>query len=232
MAKQVDFNAALKSKGGTPARVDPFDLAPVRARFEPYQKAIAEMASQAATYEVSDEPSLKAAVEMAGQAQTLNKKIEEQRKAIVEDPNRFVRSVNMFAKDFQGKLNLIVGGFKGKIGDYQHRREIERREAERKARKEAAKLQTALDAEAKEKGVEAPQVTTPVLPEPDRVTRTDVGTSAHVRKVWTFEITDPGTVPREYCSVDESKIRAAIKNGIRTIEGVRIFETSQAVLRT
>ena len=45
------------------------------------------------------------------------------------------------------------------------------------------------------------------------------------REVWKFTVTDPALVPREYCVVDETKIRkvvAALK-GDTTIPGVRIW---------
>lgn len=44
------------------------------------------------------------------------------------------------------------------------------------------------------------------------------------RKVWDFEIIQQGSVPREYCSPDATLLRNAIKNGIREIPGVKIFE--------
>lgn len=46
-------------------------------------------------------------------------------------------------------------------------------------------------------------------------------------KVWTFEITDEAKVPREFCVVNESKIRAAIKDGVREIEGVWIHQETR-----
>ncbi len=45
------------------------------------------------------------------------------------------------------------------------------------------------------------------------------------REVWKFTVTDPALVPREYCVVDEAKIRkvvAALK-GDTTIPGVRVY---------
>jgi hypothetical protein len=54
------------------------------------------------------------------------------------------------------------------------------------------------------------------------------GTS--MRTVWKFEVTDPALVPREYCSVDETKIRkvvTALKEGA-SIPGVRVY-SEQAI---
>lgn len=46
----------------------------------------------------------------------------------------------------------------------------------------------------------------------------------NMRKVWKFEVTDPMAVPGEFLVINETAIRDAIKAGIRTIPGVRIYE--------
>jgi hypothetical protein len=38
-------------------------------------------------------------------------------------------------------------------------------------------------------------------------------------------------VPREYLVLNESAVRAAIKNGVRNIPGLKIFETAGTVIR-
>jgi len=45
-----------------------------------------------------------------------------------------------------------------------------------------------------------------------------------VKMVTKFAITDPGAVPREYCSVNESLIRQAIAAGVTEIVGVSIYK--------
>lgn len=228
----MDFSAALNGKSTTPAPVDPFDMAPVKARFADVDRRIDEMVKVAEAHVVTDEATLKQAVSMAGQAKTLDKEIEVQRKAIVDAPNRYVRSVNGFCKDFQARAKRIEAGLKLKIGAFQHEQEMARREAERKAQEEAKKLQKKLDAQAAKKGIEAPTVQAPVMPEPESVTRTETGAAAYTRKQWTFDIEDPDQVPHEYCTVDERKIRDAVKAGVREIPGVKIYEDSKTILRT
>ena len=44
------------------------------------------------------------------------------------------------------------------------------------------------------------------------------------RKVWKFEVVDSTKVPRQYLDVNESKIRQAVRDGVREVEGVRIYE--------
>lgn len=52
-----------------------------------------------------------------------------------------------------------------------------------------------------------------------------------VTKRWTFEVTDPTLVPREYLVVDEGKIRTAMNAGTRDIPGVRFFQTESLTSR-
>lgn len=122
------------------------------------------------------------------------------------------------------------------------------REAEAAAEKERQRLETLRieqeAAAAKERELAAEEGREPVLPEPalpaapvaiapvvrvhvpeaPRVFESGRG-QAVVKKRWTYEITDPNLVPREYCDPAPSKLRAAVSSfGVREIPGVRIFE--------
>lgn len=44
------------------------------------------------------------------------------------------------------------------------------------------------------------------------------------RKRWVFEVTDVKKVPREYLEVNDKAVRAAISSGLRSINGIRIYE--------
>lgn len=44
------------------------------------------------------------------------------------------------------------------------------------------------------------------------------------RKRWTFKVVALNKVPREYMELDEVKVRAAIKSGLRNIAGLEIYE--------
>lgn len=52
-----------------------------------------------------------------------------------------------------------------------------------------------------------------------------------VRSVWAFEVEDIAQVPREWLTLDEKKVNAAIRNGTRSIPGLLIHETKTAVIR-
>ncbi len=52
-----------------------------------------------------------------------------------------------------------------------------------------------------------------------------------VRKVWTFEVQNPANVPREFLTLDEQKVRQAIRSGERSISGLMIYQKQQTVYR-
>jgi hypothetical protein len=214
-----------------PSKVDPFDLAPVKARLERYRGEIVRMQREAGELIVRDDQTLTTAGEMASQAKKLNKAIEDVRKVLVDAPNNYVKAINNLAKGLQTPLTDAETGLKRKIGTYQAQVELARREAELKAQEAARKLQAEIDAEAKAKGVEAPKVELPVIPTAPSVIRTAEG-SASIRKVWKFQVEDAAQVPREYLIVNESAIRRAVANGVRQIPGVNIFEESTVAIRT
>ncbi|MEI7636166.1 MAG: hypothetical protein WCJ37_02590 [Syntrophus sp. (in: bacteria)] len=116
-----------------------------------------------------------------------------------------------------------------------------KKEAESKAQEEARKIREAgeieaarnkAEEEAAKHEIQAPTVLAPVIPVQEKVTRTDTGTSAHQRKVWTFEVVDASLVPAEYKIIDEQLIKDAVRMGLRSIPGVRVFEEVKTVFRS
>ena len=61
--------------------------------------------------------------------------------------------------------------------------------------------------------------------------RGDYGSSSSIRKTWKFEVTDSNEVPRQYMSINEIAVRAAIREGARDIPGLRIFLDESVVIR-
>lgn len=49
-------------------------------------------------------------------------------------------------------------------------------------------------------------------------------TNTIISENWDFEIIDEKQVPLDFCSPDPKKIKAAIKNGMKNIPGLRIFD--------
>ena len=235
----IDFSAAIdsdkKPTGATfapPAPADPFDLGKVKRRFEIYDPAIDGMRGQAENHEITDDASNAAAVEMAIQAKNLGKEVEAVRKLITEPAFKFKKSVDRFAKNYLEKFAFIEKILRQKMNEYSRIKELERREREKKARRQQIELQKKLDAEAKAKKVEPIKAPEPVIPEAPAVTRTESG-SMHTRKQWTWDRAnvDFAKVPDEYKTLAIVEINKAVRNGVRHIPGIKIYEDSTTVLR-
>jgi len=84
--------------------------------------------------------------------------------------------------------------------------------------------QARIDAEALKKAEEENlgDVDVPVVN--DIKTQTGAVSKTTAIKFMNFKVVDESLVPREYLIVDESKIREAVKKGIKSITGVEIFE--------
>lgn len=241
----IDFGAALREPtpgmppvapdvfempAPAPAPVNLYDMAPVKAALAPYTAEIETMQAKASAVAIESDEDNTLAIEMGLQAKKLNAAIEKARKAFVADPNEYVRGINALAKSFTEKLLTIETGLKRKIGAYQQRKELERRKAEEEARRQAEELQAKLDAEAKAANVEPVKIEAPAVPKASGPVRTAEGTS-YQHTEWRFEIQDDAAIPREYLMPCESRIRQAVKDGVRNIPGVNIFEHTETRFR-
>ena len=235
----MDFNAALAAEKPDEVIQPPpprpplamYDVATVKAQLAPYDQKIDGLVTQAKAIEVKDEASNIMAVELAGGSKKLNKAIEDARKRFTQPALDYKRAVDGLAKGYQDRLTAIETILKGKLREYQNRVEMERRKAEEAARQAAIELQKKIDAEAKAAHVEPVQVAPVVIPQVQKTTRTEQG-SMSFREVWKFDVVTPAEVPRTYLMVDETRIRQAVKAGIREIPGVKIFMDKEPILRT
>jgi colicin import membrane protein len=74
--------------------------------------------------------------------------------------------------------------------------------------------------------------TAPVVPiAPAGPTRSASGSSS-MRKRWVGEVVDEQAVPREYLAVDQRLINQAVRDGVRDIPGVRIWEKPDIAVRS
>jgi len=209
-------------------------LSLARAMFAEYEQAIKGMVNEAKTIKVENAEDERAALDLGLPLDRLYKKIEEARVSFVDPPNKYVKGVNSLAKLYQSLIDEGRKAVKARLGGYTRKKEIEaQRKAleERKAREEAHKAAaaeaSALKAEAEKAGLKAPDIDLPPVEAApaviEKTVRSSEGSATTV-KTWKFEVIDPQMVPREYLTVDEKKIRAAVKDGIRSIPGVNIYE--------
>ena len=189
-----------------------------------------KLVSVSMALKVTDDDSRTQATEFGLQVKQIFKKIEEARDHHVRPLNTMVKGINNTAKIMTDPLKRAENYLKDQISSYAWRLEMERRKAQEEARKVAKELQRKVDAEAAAANIPAPVVPEPVVAPPETKVRTESGTS-FLKMVWDFEVTTPAEVPREYLAVNEKAIREAIKNGVRNIPGVKIFEKPQTNFR-
>jgi hypothetical protein len=139
-----------------------------------------------------------------------------------------VSSVNGFVDKFTDRLKNAAKIAGDKELQYVDRQEMARREAEKKAQEAVAKAQAEVDKEAKEKGIEAIKIETPVVPETKTTARTEAGVTSFTVKTWVCDVFDWTRIPQEYwskkCSHVQENLDEAVKNGVRGIAGCFIHE--------
>jgi len=113
------------------------------------------------------------------------------------------------------------GAKKAELDALNARLEEDRITALKIAEEEAAKI-----------AVVAPTVVDPVVQEAPRVTRTESGSAAFSKKPWVFRIVNEAEVERQFLSIDEKKIRDAIRMGIRLAKGIEIYQDTQINFRS
>ena len=167
------------------------------------------------------------------------KAIEAGRVRLVKPLNDHVKMINADAKAEAAPWQSLQGVVKTKVDDYAFaERERVRKENERQmalaAKRDAAERErlAKMAAEAESRGIDPeffiPPVPAPIIPQVQAAaptTRLETG-SVTERFEWTVELIPGGenTVPREFCSPDLVKLRAAVRFGTRSIPGARIFE--------
>jgi len=208
-----------------------FDIVAIQKHLEQYRPKLEELEKQAEDLKVTDNETFQMAVDGAGTAKGFIKAIEGEKGKETERYREYVNKVNNAAKFFTDTAKRVAEIFSRKSGDYQYKLQLAEREQQKKIEEANRKLQEDLDKQAKETGVEAPTVIPVKAPKPETVIHTAGGHSQHLRKQWVGEIDDPEKVPRNYCVPDQRLINNAVKMGVRSIEGVKIFEKVSAVHR-
>jgi hypothetical protein len=255
----MDFMAAVKQVEEAPAVPVPPALIGINATHacrvlkQMYLPEIERMKAQALAHVVTDEAGQNGAITMAGQAKKLATAIEKKRKEVIEAPSEFVKTVNNFVKVFKDTLDEIDRKLKAGIQAHMTKVQMQQREAQERARMEAAKIQQELDARAAalnaqreaearkavktgksvkpiEDEVLAPIVVAPVVPV-QKVFRSETGSSVHLRKDWVWDVLDISLIPGKYLMVDKVSVNQAVKSGIREIPGIRIYETESAIIK-
>jgi hypothetical protein len=183
---------------------------------EMYEGKIDRIIEHATKITVVSNWSAEEAISFGGEAKQLAKSIDNARKAITDPARKFVNKMNDVAKVFTEKLEQVESIIKAKVAAWK------RAQAEKIAKEEesAKALSESLGIEVAAYIVDAP-----------KNIRGD-GAMSYEQTVWRYEIEDESLIPREYLSVDETKIKGVVKAGIRSIPGLKIFSEQKMIIKS
>lgn len=152
------------------------------------------------------------------------KKCEERRKFFVKPLQDHVARINLFFKNFTEPLQGFKDEISTKLLTYRSEQEAKRQAEEERKRKEQERLTRKAEKQYEKTGV-AVSAPLPIVavPEAPKTTFSDLG-AVTAKKAWAWSITNEKLIPREYLCIDEKKINAVIRAGIREIKGISIYQ--------
>lgn len=222
--------------------------------FDPVAAEITKFVSPALTVKVSSAEVALDAHTAARQVKALEKAVETKRVELVGPLNAQVKMINEYAKTLLNPLSKVESHLKGELINWERKLAAERQarakeledqrrkqEQEQREREAAEKRKVRLSsAFAAPDASPPPTVDTTELDrqkfEQEKVLAQAEKENADnrvkgVRKVWTFKVTDPDKVPRNFLMVNDSLIRTAVGGGAREIPGVEIYEEDRMSIR-
>jgi hypothetical protein len=165
--------------------------------------------------EIATDEECKAALRIAGEAKTLYKQIEDVRKRAIEPSRKVIAVVNDAAKYLTQQLDNLAESINIKLAMWHKTLEDQAKVAKESAKQLSDSLGLNIDI---------------YVPEAPKTLSNEYAVASK-KIVWEFEVSDEASIPREYLSVDEKKIKEAVKAGIREIPGVKIWEGSTMTIR-
>ena len=217
--------------------------------FDPLASNVKSIAAPAMDVIVTDSQSSGEALIVVKQVKFIKDAIEERRKLLVGPLNAEVKTINEYAKSLMADLVKAEAHVKEQLVSHEKRLEQERLEAlrtlevERIEREKAAQIEKQkLEVESLF-GVKSENEVNQKLDELELIHREDKELDklaaeniaenkiSGTRKVWSFQVEDESKIPRKYLMVDARLIREAIRDGIRKIDGVHIFEETKIAIR-
>jgi hypothetical protein len=201
-------------------------------RFQTLASGALELLGRAREIQIRDDESDAEAKQFLVQVTTARKRWDELRTWFVGPLNNQVKAINNLFKAQAAPVDEAENVLRGKVGVYFRARQEAARKEQERLRKlaEARNARQAVRAEERGEEPPAPIFPLPTVAAPLKTTHVD-SASVTVRKVWRFRVVDPAQVPDEYKVVDERKIGAVVKAGIRNIPGVEIFEIEEVAVR-
>jgi hypothetical protein len=226
------------------------------AQFDALQAEVALLVKPTLGLKVGTDQECKAAESAVKTVKALVNQVEARRKDLVKPLKDRAKVIDQYAAKISEPLENAEKHLKIELAAWSQVIEDRRREEIRKAEEQRRKQEAIArkEAEAAREEAEAVALFAPDDGSAERaraeaaaaesrrqdeiarahaqnVTNIDSMKVAGAKKVWKHSVVDPNLVPREYLVVDETKIRAAIRDGAREIPGVTIFQETQIAVR-
>ena len=201
-------------------------------KFNEAKSMISSLAGNCKMVVITDASSLAYAKDLAKNAKKIEKFIEDKRveftKPILDDKKK----IDDMAKGLVSDLQQAIKDLRGSILKYEQEQEairqaeLRRLEDERRKMEEGLRAAVAKDEEITREDIlalqELKQQQAEVIAEPVKNS---------IAKVWDYELVNINVVPLKYLMPDDAKIKAAIKEGERSIQGIKIFQKDRLTLR-
>lgn len=172
---------------------------------------VGQACAQAMALVVDDEASHQLAGEACRYVKAQIKALEDKRKSVTSPLLAVKREIDSWFKPVVSQWQAAEADLKAKMLAHAHKVAEANREAQL----------AAVAADSPEEAVEALQT----------ITDKPKAEGVHTVKRWRYEVIDLGSVPEGYLAVDDAEVKAAIKEGIREIPGLRIYQDESLAVR-
>lgn len=194
---------------------------------DPQLKGATAILAQAELLTVTTAEQSMEAGRMLVQLKTWRTQVEQKRQFFTRPLKEHVKRVEALFKPVLDKLDEADASIRKKVLEYRTAHEEQARAERAKLLEQAREAQQAGENDAAlALATEASSLETL-----QRSLTLDEG-ALQVRKVWDFEVEDYAAIPREFFTLDEKKVRAAIRAGQTSIPGLRVFQKEQLAVST
>ena len=176
------------------------------------QKQVSPLVKKAGGYKIDSVEAVDNASLFLKKVRDTENSLESKRLEFTAPLNQSLKAINETFRQLKTPLTQARELLTGKILTWK------RAETERLMKEEARRRAIQEAHEKKGHEVKAPVV----LERPEA----KIG-NTQTRKVWTFEVQDPEKIPYEYMVIDPVSIRNAIREGVREIPGIKIYQEEQ-----
>lgn len=163
---------------------------------------------------VKDKKTDDLATEYLSKIKAVKRNLEARQKEFTDGAKKFVKDVNILYKGFFKPVLEADEYLRDQTEAYFEKIDAIQKKEEEKILKKQEK--------AIAKGKPAPVIAQ--KHDVAKTIHTSTGASKTMTKRWTFEMVDPSKLKRKYLMVDLVSINRDVQNGVREIDGVRIFE--------